>query len=91
MFDKVMPPFLLHSTVKIGSWVTVEHVRRYWPSVDDYVLGRYKLDTFRIIRISQDTTGTGLYALLASVSDKGRSTVWLKSCLLTLASDPELV
>ena len=82
--------FALQDRVRILPWVDVEHVRQYWGTVNAPVLEQLKGRVFRISRLDDDGI-YGLYALLAAAGGTGVGTFWVKTCLLTLADNPELV
>lgn len=78
--------------VRIMPWVEAQHVCRYWRSVDPDRLSHCKPLVFRVLRFDDDGI-YGLYAQLANDDVTGLyvGSFWVKTCLLTLASDPELV
>jgi len=83
--------------VRIMPWVEAQHACRYWTAVTPDQLRLCKTLVFRVIRFDDDGIH-GLYAQLANddvtrlyVGSFYMGSFWVKTCLLTLASDPELV
>jgi hypothetical protein len=83
-----MTTLQLQDQVRIRHWVTVDYARLYWETVNAATLELCKQRIFRVTRFDDDGL-TGLYARVASADNQHE--FWIKTCLLTLASDPELV
>jgi hypothetical protein len=84
----------VNDLVRLMPWVEVRHANRYWTSVGPNGLSHCKTLVFRVLRFDDDGIH-GLYAQLGHGSAGQQlnnvASFWVKTCLLTLASDPELV
>lgn len=92
-----MPVTGVTTTLKVGNlvrimpWVEAQHVFRYWTAVNPDQLRLYKTLVFHVLRFDDDGIH-GLYAqLVPNDGTRHVGSFWVKTCLLTLASDPELV